>query len=83
MVCEIDEPVTVGVVFDPARGGVRPVWLVWQGRKRVLREVTLRWQGKEGRATLAYFSVTDGMQLYELCLNTEQLAWRLTKVETS
>ena len=79
MAVEIDEPVTVGVVFD--RGAVRPVWLAWQGRKRVLREVTLRWQGKEGRATLAYFSVTDGTHLYELCLNTEQLTWRLTKVE--
>ncbi|MBI4355556.1 MAG: hypothetical protein HY597_03780 [Candidatus Omnitrophica bacterium] len=80
MVVDIDEPVAVGVVFD--RGGVRPVWLVWQGRKRVLREVTLRWQGHEGRATLAYFSVTDGTQLYELCLHAEHLTWRLTKVET-
>lgn len=60
---------------------IKPVWFVWRGRQYRIKEVTYTWTNKEGRATVHYFSVTDGQDLYEIAYNTETMVWKLVAVE--
>jgi hypothetical protein len=80
MSTEINEPIQAGIVFD--RGRVQPSWFIWNGRKHVVREVTQRWQTREGREDILHLGVTDGAQCFELAFNQHTLAWRLVSLET-
>ena len=74
----LSDPVEVGVRFGER--GMRPVWFLWQGRRRMIRDVTCVWSERDGRQLHHYFAVTDGQALYELCFEVGALRWRLTKI---
>jgi len=74
----IGDDIEVEVRFS--RGKVRPFRFLWRGQPHAVREVTYQWQDRAGRALLTYFSVTDGVNLFEICFNSETLRWKLTKV---
>ena len=76
-----DEPVEVEARFGPH--GMRPLTFIWQGRRRVIRQVTGAWNERDGLLVHRCFSVTDGETLYELRFETRALRWRLTKVAWS
>jgi len=80
MVTELNEPVEVEVLFSD--GKVRPLWFRWRGRKIEVRETTFVWRHTEGISTFAHFAVTDGVDTYELILDSRRFAWTLSKVET-
>ena len=75
----VDEPVKAGVVFGPE--GIKPVWFIWKKRRYEVRDVTMRWQTKEGSATILHLGVTDGANVFELTCNQQTLTWRLAEVE--
>jgi len=74
----IGDDIEVEVGFS--RGKARPYRFLWKNRPYAIREITYQWRDREGRALLTYFSVTDGVNLFELCFNSETLLWKLTKV---
>lgn len=77
---DVGEPISVIVSFGlPYK--IRPVRFKWSGRLFEVREVTYVWKGKEGRAEIYHFSVTDGKALYELSFDTGELLWRLDRLE--
>lgn len=75
----LHESIQVGAVFQC--GVVRPVWFVRQGRRYEVRDVTMRWTTREGRATLLHIVVTDAANTFELTFNQETLGWHLEAVE--
>ena len=77
----INEQVRVGVVFGKEQK-IKPVWFKWQGRKHRINSVTYRWKSRLGSAVVYHFSVTDGVDLYELRYNTQSCIWQLAGVET-
>ena len=79
----VDDPIEVGVQFS--QRGCRPVWMIWNGKRRMIQRVTYTWKAQDGLKWLRYFAVTDGEALYELCFDPTALRWRLTSValETS
>jgi len=79
MATVIDDPVEVGVVFRA--GMARPAWFLWCARRYLVREVTMYWRTKQGRASLLHLNVTDGDNSFELVFNQETLVWRLAAVE--
>ena len=81
MVTELDEPIQVEVFF--AGGKVKPLWFLWRGRKIAVKETTFIWKHTEGASTFAHFSVTDGVDTYELVLDSKCFSWKLHKVETA
>ena len=81
MSTDIDEPLKTGVIFD--RQLIRPAWFVWNGRRYAVRQVTQRWQTKEGQAPILHVGVTDGASTFELTLNQHSLIWRLAAVEAN
>jgi hypothetical protein len=70
------ETISVIASFGPAYR-IRPVRFRWKGRLVEVRDVTYRWQTREGANTLYRFAVTDGGSLFELSFNTASLAWKL------
>lgn len=81
MSTEIHEPVKAGVIFE--HGSAKPAWFMWNGRRHEVREVTQRWQTKEGAATILHLGVSDGTSVFELTFNQHTLAWQLASVETT
>lgn len=79
MPVELDEPITVGVVFS--RKAVKPVWFSWNGREIRIREITFSWKTREGSACILHFSVTDGQGLYEIVYNMATMVWRIMNLQ--
>ena len=76
---ELDDPVQVGVFFEEVK--VHPVWFRWRGRKIQIQRVTMHWHSTQGRVSLSHFAVSNGLNLYELTLNHQDLTWRLTRAD--
>ncbi len=81
MVAEIDDPITVGVVFS--RAEVRPVWFSWHGRQIRIRENAYSWKTREGSSVVLHFSVTDGQGIYEIRYNKETMDWKLVGCQST
>ncbi|MBI4597192.1 MAG: hypothetical protein HY737_02165 [Candidatus Omnitrophica bacterium] len=75
---ELGELVEVEARFGTR--GMRPVALVWQGRRRMIRQVTCVWSERDGVLLHRCFAVTDGQTLYELRFDTRALRWQLMKI---
>ena len=78
MVEALDDPIEVEVHFGPR--GMRPLWFAWQGRRRLVRQITCAWQERDGLLVHRYFTVSDGDTIYELRFDARALRWHLTKV---
>jgi hypothetical protein len=75
----LDEPVRVRAQF--AGGTVTPL-LFQRGTEAVaVVRVNARWSERRGERQLHYFACTvPSGDVYELCLNSHDLTWRLTSV---
>ena len=78
---EVNEPIKVGAVFN--RSVVKPAWFIWGQRRYTVKEVTQRWQTKEGQASILHLGVTDGASCFELTFNQYSLVWHLASVESN
>ncbi|MFC1510395.1 hypothetical protein ACFL49_01925 [Candidatus Omnitrophota bacterium] len=73
-----EDAIEVGTLF---RGGrIIPCMFVWQERRYKIKEVTCFWKEKKGSEALYNFSVTDGINLFQIVLNAHFMVWRLAKV---
>ena len=79
MSTEVHEPIKTGVVFD--RSLIKPAWFIWGQRRYTVKEVTQRWQTKEGSEPILHLGVTDGTTCFELAFNQHTLTWHLASVE--
>jgi hypothetical protein len=80
MITDIGEYVRVKAVFS--RGRVEILAVMWNGRLIPVRQVTHRWETKEGKFPLYHFAaVSDGMVM-ELCLDPVRLSWTLDRIHT-
>jgi hypothetical protein len=59
---------------------LRPVRFRWSGRLFDVKEITYRWNTREGRSTVYHFSVSDGSSLFELSFDSASLLWRIEGV---
>jgi hypothetical protein len=60
---------------------MRPLWFTYKRRKIPIKAVNYTWEGKEGRASIYFFAVSDTENnVYELCFNSETMEWRLSRV---
>ena len=73
-----EDPLEVGVIFQ--KGKIIPKWFVWKDRRYAIKEITYQWQDHRGGETLHFFSVSDGINIYQIFLNNKHLSWRLAHV---
>lgn len=74
----IGEPIQVGVVFK--KGQLFPRWFIWNNHKYNIQQITYRWKDKQGQEERYFFSVSDGVNIYQIYLNNKQMNWRLNKI---
>ena len=72
------DPIDVEARFG--QRGMRPLWFVWQGKRRIIQEVTGAWSERDGALLHRCFAVSDGEAVYELAFDARALRWWLTKV---
>ena len=77
----MNEQIQVGAVFGKGKRLLRPVWFVWKNRRHVIREITYTWKTDEGRSILYHFSVTDGVNLYNIAFHPDRMIWKLCAVD--
>jgi hypothetical protein len=71
----IDESIRVGAAFENRR--VLPVWFVWRNRRYKVERVCFTWHSNQGNSKIYHYSVTDGINTYELRFNSNTLEWSL------
>jgi len=74
----VDENIRVGVAFDKRK--VVPMWFMWRDRYYRVKSVAYAWDTSQGVSTLHHYSVTDGVNMYELQFNATTLDWTLGQV---
>lgn len=72
------DKIDVAAIFK--NGLINPTCFVWKKRKYNINQTTYTWQEKKGDEVFHYFSVTDGISLYHICLNSKFMNWRLCSV---
>jgi hypothetical protein len=72
------EAIDVGVIFR--KGQILPKTFVWKDRKYQVKEITYHWKDARGAEVLHYFAVSDGVNIYQIYLNSKYMHWRLEKV---
>ena len=70
-----DEPIRVAAIFTAS--GINPVWFEWNGIRYQIRSITYRWDDKKGTSKIYCFSVTDGVDLYEIAFDPLHIEWRI------
>lgn len=75
---EVNEKIKVAAVFE--NNTVKPRWFYWGRNKHTVTNIEQTWQTREGEATILYFVLNDGSNIYEVKLNQKSLEWRLEKV---
>ena len=79
MQVSINDPIRVAVVF--VGGELKPVWFDWKGRQVRVKETAFTWTTRQGNAEIMHFSVTDGINLYEISFDRWSMSWSLTFTE--
>jgi hypothetical protein len=74
----LDELIEVEARFGPH--GMRPLAFIWQGTRRIIKEITCAWNERDGMQVHRCFAVTDGASLFELRFEPAALRWRLVRV---
>jgi hypothetical protein len=75
---ELNQTIKVGAVF---RGDqIIPKWFVWEKRKYNIKEINYHWKDSQGIEELYCFSVTDGINNYEISFNAKRMVWKLNKI---
>lgn len=76
----IDERISVVAVFGDTYKSVQPFRIKWNGREYRITKVGYVHKYKEGKTLFHAFSVTDGLNFFELLFNTDELSWLIGRV---
>ena len=74
---ELNERIQVFAWFK--NGKILPRLFVWNNRKYKIREVTYKWQEHQGREVINCFTVSTGIDLYQISFNNITYGWRINK----
>jgi hypothetical protein len=70
--------IKVGAVFKGSN--IIPKWFIWEGRKYNVQSINYNWTDHQGQEKIIRFSVSDGINTYELAYNLTRMNWTLDKV---
>jgi len=70
--------IKVGAIFKGST--ITPKWFIWEGRKYNIKSINYLWQDKEGLEKIVRFSVSDGINSYELAYYASKTIWKLEKI---
>ncbi len=74
----LDEKIEVLAWFR--KGKAYPQVFTWEKIEYKIETITYTWQERRGQDTISYFSVSTGIDLYQISFNSTSLSWRLDKI---
>lgn len=80
MTQEINEPVSVSLVYDSKQGHCGPRSIIWKNRIYRVNKIGLRHSYRKGEKLLYIFSVICGAVFFKLEFDTDNLHWRLLEL---
>jgi hypothetical protein len=75
-----DSPVDAQAIEVFARfkkGRVIPLYFISAGGRFDIARINFCWSERKGKNLLYFFSVSDKSDTYQLCLDAENMSWRL------
>lgn len=81
MYSDINEPISVVVLFGKEFNKVTPFKIRWRNREYRVEQVTYLHKVKEGQSLFYIFSATDGTNFFELKYNSADLLWLLGRID--
>lgn len=80
MATQINEAVSVKLVYNHVRQVVKPEAIYWRGRVYKVDKVGLHHIFRKGRTLTHVFSVVANETAFRLSLDTETLHWKIEEV---
>lgn len=80
MIEEINEPVSVSLVYNADYKKSYPHIVKWHTRIYKITKIGLHYTKRIGQTLFHIFSVTDGKHFFRLSLNTNDLFWKLEAI---
>jgi hypothetical protein len=74
----LNERIEVLAWFKDAK--IYPRIFVWKNKIYKIKKLTYTWQERQGQETISYFSVTTGIDLYQISFNNTSLSWKINKI---
>lgn len=59
---------------------IYPRAFLWKHKLYKIKNITYAWQERRGQETLSYFSVSTGLDLYQISFNNTTYSWKIDKV---
>ena len=76
---DVHQPIEMIAWFTGAK--LRPLRFRWKGEVYRVRRVNGSWINESGRVRNVYYSVqSDQPDTYELCFNSRDLQWMITRI---
>lgn len=75
---ELNERIQVLAWFR--NGKIQPRLFLWNNKKYRIRNITYNWQERRGQELIHCFSVSTGLDLYEISFYAVSLCWKMVKV---
>jgi hypothetical protein len=76
----MNEIIKVGAVFDNTK--IQPKWFIWGKQRLDITKIHYTWNERHGKNTIRHFSVSDGLNVFELAYSTEESQWKLLATDT-
>jgi hypothetical protein len=75
---QINEKIQVLAFFKDAL--IYPRSFTWNNKDYLITKITYNWQERQGQEMIHYFSVSSGIELYQISFNNTTLSWRINKI---
>jgi len=56
---------------------LRPMMFIWRNQEYRVQDVTYVWRENQGQSEVYHFTVSDGVNVFELCYNAKNLEWTI------
>lgn len=80
MLVMLNEKIKVGAIFG-TNGQIKPIWFKYKNSKILIKERIYQWKEREGSDTIFKFTVTEGVNIYEISYSKNNLEWKLIAID--
>ena len=75
---ELNERIEVLAWFK--NGRIHPRIFIWKNKTYKIKKINYNWQERHGKETISLFSISTGVDLYQISFSNTTYGWRLEKL---
>jgi len=77
---DLNERIDCLALFKSSK--IYPQKFIWKNKEYEIKTITYNWQERSGSEIIYYFSVSTGVDLYQISFNNTSLRWQIDKLLT-